>query len=153
MNTLELLKVLREKIAYNGYSNVLSFDQFIDLNIDDIICPACIIVNTRNKNHFGEHWFGIYITQSSLFYMNSLFCSPKICRTLFNKLTITDRNVSCLNSRIQSKKSSSCGKFCLVFLKFMTVHDNFDAFASLFKYEDFMYNEHIINHLYDKYFL
>ena len=153
MNTFELLKILNEKIDCKGYSNVLSFDQFVNLNISELICPVCLIVNTRNRNHVGQHWFGLYITEQNLFYMNSLFCSPKICTPLFDKLIKTNKNVYCLNSRIQSRKTSSCGKFCLVFLKFMIIHNDFEAYASLFKCEDFIFNENVIKYLYVKYFI
>lgn len=152
MNSAELYQIL-ENMNLKGYFNVLAFDQFLHLNLEDVDLPSCLIVNTRKMNHRGIHWFSLYITEDYIAYMNSLFCSPKICKPLFNKLTKLGKTINYLDSRIQSTKTSSCGQFCLVFLKFMIDENNFDKFASLFKYDEFMFNENVVTNMYKSYFM
>ena len=152
MNYVQLYEIL-EKIKLKGYFNVLAFDQFLDLDLNTLSLPICLIVNTRKMSHKGMHWFSLRITENEVTYMNSLFCSPKICKSLFNKLNKLDKPIQYLNSRIQSNKTTSCGNFCLVFIRFMTEWNDFDKFASLFKFNQFMFNENVVSNMYKVYFV
>ena len=153
MNTYQLLGHINNKIRSKvGYASVLSYDKFMKLNLNQLKLPAAIIVNTKPAYERGQHWFSVFITESKLAYLNSLKCSPKICNSLFRKLNQSGKKIEYLNNRIQSEYSNTCGMYCLVFLMSMIIHGDFMKFSSLFRYNNFKYNENVIKSLYYKYF-
>jgi len=105
------------------------------------------IINLQNSNiGGGTHWTSLYKINDgySLYYDSFGFPAPQ---DIVDKLHCYDYN----KKDIQDIDSSSCGYYCICFIKFMSLHPNnpkkaFDTFISLFS-KDTKNNEEILYNL------
>lgn len=114
--------------------------------------PVSLIANTAPEASPGEHWVAIYISKAKEgYYFDSFgrpwWTVPSIGLFLKKKCKIIRFNTK----QIQHLKSTKCGEFSAVFLKFMIAGRNSENYLKLFN-TNLMLNEKII-HSYFLYFL
>ena len=132
----EILK--NYNIKYNG---IYSKDR-----LPNKLLNGFYIINMQSsKAGNGTHWISLYKINDgySLYFDAFGFPAPE---EIIHKLHAYDYN----HKDIQNINSSSCGYYCIAFVKFMNSHSNnpkkaFDTFVSLFsndtnKNEDILYN-------------
>jgi hypothetical protein len=149
MNTLEILnQVKKYDYMNNNFCGVYSIDM---LPQKKIIRPCGLIVNTDKSMYGGSHWFGIFLPRiGPIEYFDSFGIVPQNEEVyeFFNK----NGNLWTYNSKqIQSNKSQSCGKFCLLFLAFRMKNISFKYFINLFS-DNKSYNENLVKALFEKFF-
>jgi len=91
--------------------------------LNEIPHGACIINLDKHKYGGGTHWISIYRKGNVIFYFDSFGeIAPEkldklMCPYIFN------------NTDIQGLNSSSCGEFCVCFLKHMDKNPTIKAFG------------------------
>jgi len=123
-------------IKYNG---IFSKDKLPNKLLDGFY-----IINLENSNKGnGTHWTSLYKINDGLSYYFDAFGFP--CpQNLSDKLHYYEYN----HKDIQDINSSSCGYYCIGFIKFMNSYSNnpkkaFDTFISIFS-KDTLNNESIL---------
>ena len=127
MNTLEIINELKDLKCFKGVfpldkiSNKIFYER-----------PIGIIINLDYSNEKGSHWVAVYLDKNELYYFDSLgipnfnehflrFCKlNKVKKIIFNK------------SQLQAINSTSCGAFCVLFIKFRCNDLSFDQFLKIF---------------------
>ena len=130
----EILK--NYKIKYNG---IFSKDE-----LPNKLLNGFYVINMQSsKDGHGTHWTALFKINDgySLYWDSFGFPSPQ---DVVDKLHDYDYN----HKDIQNINSSSCGYYCIAFIKFMNSHSNnpikaFDTFISLFS-KDTNKNEQIL---------
>ena len=130
----EILK--NYKIKYNG---IFSKDE-----LPNKLLNGFYVINMQSsKDGHGTHWTALFKINDgySLYFDAFGFPSPQ---DVVDKLHDYDYN----HKDIQNINSSSCGYYCIAFIKFMNSHSNnpikaFDTFISLFS-KDTNKNEQIL---------
>jgi len=77
--------------------------------------PCCIIQNTKNHDHPGEHWIAYWIPNKTSF---EYFDSFGNTLTSYEVKQPPGRLVASNHRALQSNNSSVCGHFCIYFLYF-----------------------------------
>ena len=128
MDTKELTSLCnRDKKISNIFIGVFACDDLPK----NISLPCCLIVNTKPKNHPGEHWTSIYIDSLE---RGTYFCSyglkpvSQVTKWLQKNTKSWVRN----KKRIQGDISTTCGQYCICFLHFICRCVSFSLFLSLF---------------------
>ena len=105
--------------------------------------PASLIINTHKKNQPGEHWLAIVLTKNKCFYFDS-FGVPIMEETIVSYLQQKYQKVTINNECIQHFNSTSCGLFCVAFIKHVKSKPSFETFISKFNLFDLLQNDNII---------
>ena len=105
--------------------------------------PASLIINTHKKNQPGEHWLAIVLTKHKCFYFDS-FGVPIMEETIVSYLQQKYQKVTINNECIQHFNSTSCGLFCIAFIKHVKSKPSFETFISKFNLFDLLQNDNII---------
>ena len=105
--------------------------------------PASLIINTHKKNQPGEHWLAIVLTKNKCFYFDS-FGVPIMEETIVSYLQQKYQKVTINNECIQHFNSTSCGLFCIAFIKHVKSKPSFETFISKFNLFDLLQNDNII---------
>ena len=105
--------------------------------------PASLIINTHKKNQPGEHWLAIVLTKHKCFYFDS-FGVPIMEETIVSYLQQKYQKVTINNECIQHFNSTSCGLFCVAFIKHVKSKPSFETFISKFNLFDLLQNDNII---------
>jgi hypothetical protein len=101
----------KDKYTKDIFVNVFARDELPN----KIKYPSCIVLNTKPRNHSGEHWLCIYYDEHGIAYF---FDSYGKHPSYFNLESYLD-NTSIryiYNTRKIQGKSSYCGYYCLLFL-------------------------------------
>lgn len=138
-SNIELLNILqKENIIINGI--------YAKNQLTKPLKDGFYIINLNNSNQDGSHWTVLYkINDSYSLYFDAFgFKAPEIVENLllykydYNKIQIQDIN------------STSCGFYCIAFIKFLYMKRNykqaFKTFCSLFT-DNTIRNEIILNRL------
>jgi hypothetical protein len=137
-SNIDLLNILQnENISING---VYPKDK-----LKKPLKDGFYIINLNDSDEAGSHWTVLYKINDgySLYFDAFGFKSPEIVEDIlykygYNKMQIQDIN------------STSCGFYCIAFIKFMNNKKDhikaFKTFCSLFT-DDTIRNEIILNHL------
>lgn len=96
------------------------------------IRPSAFVINTDAHNRPGTHWVAIYLAKNgNVSYFNSLGKSQII--TNLEKLIRKNCKIYRHNTiQLQSKYSSVCGQYCIMFLNFMSKGMCMDTFINTF---------------------
>lgn len=140
MNVLtdkDILEILKSNnISING---IFQKDKLHNIK------PGFYIINLQSsKDGNGTHWTSLYYNPELSLYFDSYgFCCPEDIELLIN-----DYKYNTID--IQSLESSSCGYYCIAFIKFLYNKKNkeqsFETFTNIFN-KDTNKNELILNEL------
>ena len=127
-------------------NNINSFHGcFMSNSIPEGLRYGSYIINTDKEGGSGTHWVALCIGRNSNYFYFDSYGNPAP-RLLHEQL----KNYSFNDREIQDYKASSCGFYCIAFIKYMTRkgmnEDNFKKFLSFFRtYPSNEYNEFILN--------
>ena len=112
MNELTLRKCLeKDEFTQKLFKSVLARDELPT----KISYPSCYIINTKPRNHPGEHWLALFYEKNGVAtFFDSYAQSPDTYR-LKSYLLKTSLDYQYNQKRIQGN-SSFCGYYCLLFL-------------------------------------
>ena len=105
--------------------------------------PVSMIINTHRKNQPGEHWLALVLTKSKCLYFDS-FGVGITEETIVSYLQQKYEKVTVNNECIQHFNSTSCGLFCVAFIKHVKSKPSFETFISKFNLFDLLQNDNII---------
>ena len=105
--------------------------------------PVSMIINTDKKNQAGEHWLGLILTKSKCLYFDS-FGVPIMEDIIISYLQQKYKKVIINNECIQHTFSTSCGLFCIAFIKYVKTKSNFETFISRFNLHNVLDNDKIV---------
>ena len=105
--------------------------------------PVSMIINTHRKNQPGEHWLALVLTKSKCLYFDS-FGVGITEETIVSYLQQKYEKVTVNNECIQHFNSTSCGLFCIAFIKHVKSKPSFETFISKFNLFDLLQNDNII---------
>ena len=110
-------------------------------NLDTLVKPAGIIVNTDSQYEEGEHWLAIYIPiYGAIEYFDSLGLPIYIKEIQDFVGPVYKLN----NKLVQYLLSSTCGQYCMFFLYMKSIGKKFDNIMSVFT-EDKRFNDRMVN--------
>ena len=105
--------------------------------------PVSMIINTQRKSQPGEHWLALVLTKSKCLYFDS-FGVGITEETIVSYLQQKYEKVTVNNECIQHFNSTSCGLFCIAFIKHVKSKPSFETFISKFNLFDLLQNDNII---------
>ena len=108
--------------------------------------PASMIINTHKKNQPGEHWLALVLTKHKCFYFDS-FGVPIMEDIIISYLQQKYKKVIINNECIQHTFSTSCGLFCIAFVKNVNNKISFEKFISKFSLFNLLKNDNIVLNL------
>ena len=129
----------KDTVTSKMYGGVLARDELPD----QVVYPSCYIINTKPRNHHGEHWLAIFYDQNG---DAEFFDSYGHHPNYFNFksfLDRTSRSWSYNKKRIQGL-SSYCGYYCLLYL-LLRARNNSRLFFSYFNNNSLL-NDKKVNH-------
>ena len=92
----------------------------------------------------GSHWVATYVKDNVINYFDSFGMPPfqeMVNHAKRKKLTLLHQN-----NQIQNLHTSTCGYFCLYYLKEMKKGNQYHDLLKVFEIHDTMENERFINH-------
>lgn len=138
MNSLQVLNELR------GYGNV----QVCPRNRIRIIkqkTPIGIVINTDSDEEPGEHWVSIFIGQDKVPIYFDSFGLPPLHEDIISFLNKNSPNGWIYNKlTLQHPTSTSCGRYCIEFLRNQFSKKTTNHFLNLFT-SDLVQNENVLN--------
>ena len=136
LTTKDIVNALRLKRSFGGCfpsDKIPRFYQF----------PCTIVVNTQTADKPGQHWVAIHITKYASFYFDS-FGLPALEPHILRYLKSYSRRVVYNPSCIQHMFSTSCGLFCIAFVKHVYSKKSFISFISRFSNTNLVENDSIV---------
>ena len=108
--------------------------------------PSCFVVNTKPRNHPGEHWVAInYDSSGSCFFFDSFAQTPS--KYNFESYIKSTSTAFSYNKKRLQGLSNFCGLYCLLYLLFATrkkTNTFFKKFSS-----NYFKNDNLIKKLLD----
>jgi len=112
--------------------------------------PEFFVINLNTRESGGNHWIAFAVYQNHVYICDALgglipgrYFPKKLIN--FLHLLIQNRNIH-ITKQLQPLDSSTCGKYCVLFVKEMSQTNNFSSFLSLFTTNVFQ-NDNIISFL------
>jgi len=105
---------------------VIAADEMHLVNFNSL--PCCIIQNTKNHDHLGEHWIAYWIPNNRSFEYFDSFGSNL---TSYEVKRPPGRMTASNQCALQSENTSVCGHFCIYFLYFRSI-SSFDCIIKRF---------------------
>ena len=106
-----------------------------------------VIVNTDEKNEKGEHWTAIFVDENGTAEYFDSFGFPPLVASVQQFLDKTfPSNWKYNGTTLQHPMATSCGLFCIAFIKARASGKSFSSFISIFTL-DLTRNEQIIHSL------
>lgn len=136
MNSYQLtLAMLKNQFTKKYFIGVFARDE-LPLKVK---FPSCFIVNTHNRNQFGEHWLAFFIDQDgSVEFFDSYGFSPKFYNLDKYIVKINKNKIKYSKNQLQGFDSKFCGVYCVFFLyerckgtPFSLFFDNLKKFDNL----------------------
>ena len=128
MNSNTIRRLLKSYSCFKGVfpSDRLPYDQPL---------PLRIIVNTDPHNKPGQHWVGISIDKLGVGYYFDSFGLPPLVDDIYKFITSrATAGWSYNKNHIQDVTSSTCGKYCVIFIIFMCNNLSHKFFIRQFGY-------------------
>jgi hypothetical protein len=118
MDELSISSILSQDYLCNRiYIGTFASNNFLPITN---VFPAAYIINTDISGQAGSHWYVIYITKTCQQFRADIFDSlgAKVSKIGANiKMSLYGMSLSCNKHIYQSKTSSSCGLFCIFYIK------------------------------------
>ena len=145
-SSTEIIRMLRNKHEFLG---CFSHSKLIPSASLLPFLPKYLIINTISSHTKVGHWVVIYMKSVDEVYYFDPLCEgqPRINRNIKKFLFSVYKNVYCNAVSIQSKQSSSCGLFCILFVRFVKTRDDYINFISMFKRVHLKENDKIVTKL------
>lgn len=139
MNTREIEKIMSDS---KNFAGVFPRDFLININMKP---TSGIIVNTDSSKEKGEHWIAIFIGQDCKGEYFDPFGIPPLHEDFQKFLNKNCKNGWTYNSfTVQHQNSTSCGKFCIFYLKNKFKGETFIDIISKFSV-NLKINEKLVN--------
>lgn len=131
-----------EELKIKNFNGIYSRDEITEDDIE----KGFYIINLDDKEGTGTHWTCFYYNSPlpNIYFDSFGFPAPVEIEKLIKPYIFNDKT-------IQDYKSSSCGYFCIAFIKFIEEHKNYndiykinDAFISIFDNVDKKKNEDLL---------
>lgn len=147
MNTVDLEKILKNNFfTRKNFLGVYAIDM---LPIKKLKRPYSIICNTDPSYRSGKHWVAIFLPKfGKLEYFDSFGIKPTN-EEIYELIAKNGKEFKYNSKQIQSNKSVTCGKFCIMFLLFRSKNLRYKDFIDLFL-NDKNYNESYIKTMFKK---
>jgi hypothetical protein len=142
METKDINKELKD---YKCYIGTFARDLLPKKSI--IERPIALIINTDKSNKPGQHWMALFIDKNNnAEYLDSYGFSP-IHNEIINFLAISKVKTIQYNSQqLQSVITSTCGAYCVLFIKMRCNDLNYCKFLKLFT-KNKLFNDLIVTKL------
>ena len=128
-----------------GYLGSFAIDELETLRISHY--PSYIIINLDKRADEGSHWIGVAMFLNHVYVCDSL--GTLLPTNVFPQLLVnflyraSFRKTLHITKQLQAVTSTTCGLYCIYFVKCMC-NSSFHDFISSFKYNDFVLNDLII---------
>lgn len=116
-----------KKIKLKNMCSLICWDCFFPQNINEI-CHFIVILNEKNQIYFYDP-----------------FGRPPYQQAMIKYLQSFKKKIKYIKLRQQHEISQSCGKFCCLFLLMYYRKKSVNEFLNLFKKNDLMANDAIVN--------
>jgi hypothetical protein len=151
MYSNEIEQVLsKEEWFQKGFCGVLAINQLSHFKVKTR--PCAFIVNTDNENLPGEHWFSIYIPEKGIVEYFDSYGHPPMNKEVYHFLTKITEKWNYNSKRLQNDYSSTCGKYCVIYLiarfKGLTMNEYTNWFSST----DYALNDKITDSIFTRYY-
>ena len=114
--------------------------------------PTAYIFNTDASNQPGSHWVAVHVSRGGDAVYFDSFGLPPLSPHHVQRIYANVKKFRWNDRRIQSARSNKCGKYCLLFLYFMTMGYGFKKYLTLFNNKNFFLNDAIIEKMYNSRF-
>ena len=115
------------------------------------IFPTFLVINLDKRQGHGTHWIALAVYQNNIFICDSLGGinpSNSLPIELIDYLNIlTNDKTIYMTKQLQPSNSELCGKYCILFIKDMSINNSFCQFLSIFT-TDKTKNDSIVSFLY-----
>ena len=120
--------------SVKNYLGSFAINEVENLKINSY--PSFMVVNLDERGNTGTHWISLAMYHNDIFVCDSLgtllptnIFPAKLINFLYR---ISYHKTLHITRRLQELSSINCGKFCIYFIKNMSVHNNFENFLSAF---------------------
>ena len=128
MDTKQLSNLMKN---YHCFKGVYSIDKIKSLKFNER--PIAMIINLDPSHLPGSHWVALFINENNIAEYFDSFGFPNLSIELLNLLNINNVKKLVYNKYIlQSIDSSSCGAYCVLFLKMRCNSFSLNEFLKLF---------------------
>ena len=128
MNTNQLTELMNN---YECFKGVYPIDLIENLNFNER--PIAIIINLDPSHLPGSHWVSLFIDQNNIAEYFDSFGFPNFSKELLKLLRNHNiRKIIFNKYMLQSTDSSSCGAYCVMFLKMRCRSFSLNEFLKLF---------------------
>lgn len=109
--------------------------------------PTGIVINTDSSSEPGEHWIAVFVGKDKCPIYFDSFGLPPLHKDLISFLDINSNSTWKYNQlTLQHPESSSCGRYCIEFLKSQYYKRSLISFQNQFT-SDLARNEKVLNSL------
>ena len=127
--------LLKDKYTKEKFIGVLARDELPE----HLKFPCCFILNTKPRNHRGEHWLAFYYdTEGKCDFFDSYGQSPSRYN-LTDFINKSSRSRWFWNRKRIQGRSKFCGYYCLLFLLFRSRNKQnnfFNFFSNIYSKND-----------------
>lgn len=128
MNTSDINNELKD---YNCYIGTYARDLLPKKVI--IKRPLALIMNTDKANKPGQHWIALFIDKNNNANYLDSYGFPPMCQEIIKFLSLNKvKYIQYNTQQLQSVITSTCGYYCIQFIKMLCNGENFCKFMSLF---------------------
>ena len=149
MDTIELTQALSQ----NKYTNKYFMGVYPSNFLPKIgRKPAILVANTDPAHKPGAHWVAFYIPKTGpIEFFDSIANTP--VDTVFVKYMLKNaKSYRFSGRRIQGLFTTTCGKYCAIYLYYKSKKMSFVKFLKMFG-DNLSQNENKINRMYDRIFV
>ncbi len=98
--------------------------------------PVAFIINTDPHNLPGQHWVALFIDKNKAEYMDSFGFRPICCEIQKYLKKYKIKKIKYNNYPLQSISASTCGAYCILFIKMRCYSFSFKDFLKIFSQEN-----------------
>lgn len=137
-----------KKISKRYFLGVFPIDK---LPLRRIKRPCSIVCNTDPSHKEGKHWVAIFLPKfGKVEYFDSFGIKPTN-EEIYEFISKNGKEYKYNSRQIQSNKSTTCGKFCILFILFRSRNLKYNDFINLF-INDKSFNEFYVQTIFNKFF-
>ena len=138
--------LLKNKFSRKVFCGVIPLDH-VPLKKINRVCA--FVVNTHESYKSGEHWFCIFVPKLGPIEYFDSFGLPPHHEIIYKFFRLNNRNFIYNRIKLQDDKSINCGKFSLFYIYYRSKGYSLKQYISLFNTDNLLYNDKILNKLYD----
>lgn len=141
-NTLTSDEIIKELKGIPGFLGVVSRDQIPKLPVDRLFS---LVVNMDDSKGPGTHWVALYHAKGSKYldYFDSFGAPPPL--EITNPKGGRSLDILTSDGILQALQSSSCGYYCIDFIRSRNAGMSYQAFLDTFEENHGSHNEKILD--------